>query len=126
MGTYVRPNIYNTTNNQNLSLKRLAVVFHQNKSIGVVNSFQEINNSALLTNVMFNSFYKSNNDLNKVKEYNFENFDNTVLDLAENINIPKSGAISVLNFINSIQYKINSLNVSTVTNNYTLNNNTAV
>jgi hypothetical protein len=125
MGTYVRPNIYNNTNNQNLSFKRLAVVFHQNKSIGVVNSFEEINNSALLTNVMFNSFYKSNNDLNKVKEYNFENNDNTVLDLTENINIPKSGSISVLNFINSIQYKINSLNVSTVTNNYTLNNNTA-
>lgn len=42
MGTYVRPNIYNNTNNQNLSFKRLAVVFHQNKSIGVVNSFEEI------------------------------------------------------------------------------------
>ena len=39
MGTYVRPYIYTNTNNQNLSFKRLAVVFHQNKSIGVVNSF---------------------------------------------------------------------------------------
>ena len=125
MGTYVRPNIYNTTNNQNLSFKRLAVVFHQNKSIGVVNSFEEINNSALLTNLTFNSFYKSNNNLNKVKEYNFENIDNTVLDLAENINIPKLGSISVLNFINSIQYKINSFNIDNTVNDYTLNNNTA-
>ena len=125
MGTYVRPNIYNNTNNQNLSFKRLAVVFHQNKSIGVVDFFEEINNAALLTNVTFNSFYKSNNDLNKVKEYNFENTDNTVLDLAENINIPRSGAISVLNFINSIQYKINSFNIDNTVNNYTLNNNTA-
>jgi|TARA_B110000483_G_scaffold165386_1_gene195770 hypothetical protein len=42
MGSYVRPNIYTNINSQNLDFKRLAVVFHQNKSIGVVNSFEEI------------------------------------------------------------------------------------
>jgi len=114
MGTYVRPNIYTNTNNQNLDFKRLAVVFHQNKSIGDnVNSFDEINNSELLKNIKFSNFYKTTDNFeNTIKNINFLNSDDKVLNITStensinnNSNIPSSGEISIFNFINTIQYK---------------------
>ena len=83
MGTYVRPNIYNNTNNQNLCFKRLAVVFHQNKSIGVVDFFEEINNASLLTNLTFSSFYKSSANFEEsIKNVDFLNTNDQVLNIA--------------------------------------------
>jgi len=114
MGTYDRPNIYSNINNQDLDFKRLAVVFHQNKSIGdSVNSFEEINNTELLKNVKFSSFYKTTDNFeNTIKDITFLNSDDKVLNIIStenainnNDNIPSSGEISIFNFINTIQYK---------------------
>lgn len=118
MGTYVRPNIYSTVNNKDLDFKRLAVVFHQNKSIGdSVNYFEEINNTELLKNVKFSSFYKTTYIFeDKIKDINFLNSDDKVLNISStensinnNSNIPSYGEISINNFINTIQYKFKKI-----------------
>lgn len=118
MGTYFRPNIYNTYNNKNLDFKRLAVVFHQNKSIGdSINSFEEINNIELLKNVKFSSFYKiTDNFENTITNKDFSNSDDKVLNITStensinnNNNIPSSGEISIFNFIDTIQYKFKQI-----------------
>ena len=117
MGTYVRPNIYNNINNQNLDFKRLAVVFHQNKSIGdSVNSFDEINNTELLKNVKFSNFYKTTDIFEDIiKDITFLNSDDKVLNITSaensinNNNIPSSCEISISNFINTIQYKFKKI-----------------
>ena len=117
MGTYVRPNIYNNINNQNLDFKRLAVVFHQNKSIGdSVNSFDEINNTELLKNVKFSNFYKTTDIFeDSIKDITFLNSNDKVLNITStenpinNNNIPSSGEISIFNFIDTIQYKFKKI-----------------